>query len=175
MLLLTGCPLQGEIRENREFCEKNPYMEKSGNLEKMGKIREFYKNMSGKYQGILSYIYTDSFPIFQDISWKMGKLSGKNQGICFTKLSGHPVLLFLLLFYRSYCGCCFYPSCCCMLPLLLSHNSDYKRYYVGFTSSYVGLFIVAMVCPVVSVPPDLSKRLGRHVPMVGFLLVSFIK
>ena len=35
----------------------------------MGKIREFYKNMSGKYQGIFSYIYiyTDSFPIFKDI------------------------------------------------------------------------------------------------------------
>ena len=38
----------------------------------MGKIREFYKNMSGKYQGIFSYIYTDSFPIFQlfhQIEW----------------------------------------------------------------------------------------------------------
>ena len=35
--------------------------------------------MSGKYQGIFSYIYI------------LGKLSGKNQGICFTKLSGHPV------------------------------------------------------------------------------------
>ena len=51
MLLLAGCPLQGKIRE----------------FGKMGKIREFYKNMSGKYQGIFSYIYTDSFPIFQDI------------------------------------------------------------------------------------------------------------
>ena len=28
--------------------------------------------------------------IYLYISWKMGKLSGKNQGICFTKLSGHP-------------------------------------------------------------------------------------
>ena len=71
--------------------------------------------MSGKYQGILSlfhnlkkitemmlymikmatffdenhlnYLYMSNF-----ISWKMGKLSGKNQGICFTKLSGHPVM-----------------------------------------------------------------------------------
>ena len=33
------------------------YREKSGNLGKMGKIREFYKNMSGKYQGIFSLFH----------------------------------------------------------------------------------------------------------------------
>ena len=43
--ITSGCPLQGKIRENREFCEK------------MGKIREFYKNMSGKYQGIFSLFH----------------------------------------------------------------------------------------------------------------------
>ena len=32
---VTGCPLQGKIRENREFCEKNSMQ---------GKIREFGKN-----------------------------------------------------------------------------------------------------------------------------------
>ena len=53
----AGCPLQGKIRENREFCErKTPCREKSGNL---GKFRAFYKNMSEKYQGI--------FNLFHDI------------------------------------------------------------------------------------------------------------
>ena len=37
--------------------EKIPCRGKSGNLEKMGKIREFYKNMSGKYQGIFSLFH----------------------------------------------------------------------------------------------------------------------
>ena len=46
--------LQGKIRENREFCEKKSPQGKIREFGKMGKIREFYKNMSGKYQGIFS-------------------------------------------------------------------------------------------------------------------------
>ena len=50
----------GNFRENTEFCGgKNLCREISGNLEKVGKIREFYKNMSGKYRGI--------FNLFHDI------------------------------------------------------------------------------------------------------------
>ena len=37
--------------------KKIPCREKSGNLGKMGKIREFYKNLSGKYQGIFSLFH----------------------------------------------------------------------------------------------------------------------
>ena len=38
--------------------------------------------------------------IYIYISWKMGKLSGKNQGICFTKLSGHPAnTMWVMVFY----------------------------------------------------------------------------
>ena len=47
-----------------------------------GSRRHWIHGDTWGYMGI--YIY---------ISWKMGKLSGKNQGICFTKLSGHPVIL----------------------------------------------------------------------------------
>ena len=71
--LNTGCPLQGKIRENREFCGKKiPCREKSGNLEKcvksgknQGILQKHVREISGNFQ--LYYIYTDSFPIFQDI------------------------------------------------------------------------------------------------------------
>ena len=56
----TVCQQQGEIRENSEFCGgKNPCREKSLNFEKMGKIREFYKNMSVKYQGIFNMFHNN--------------------------------------------------------------------------------------------------------------------
>ena len=84
-------------RENSEFCGKKSLQGKIREFGKMGKIREFYKNMSGKYQGIFSYIYILIVSPFSRIyiSWKMGKLSGKNQGICFTKLNGHPATCIL--------------------------------------------------------------------------------
>ena len=44
-------------RENSEFCGKKSLQGKIREFGKMGKIREFYKNLSGKYQGIFSYIY----------------------------------------------------------------------------------------------------------------------
>ena len=61
-----------------------------------GILQKHVREISGNFQ---LYIYTDSFPIFQDIYIYIlengetirGK-SGKNQGICFTKLSGHPDL-----------------------------------------------------------------------------------
>ena len=55
--ILTGCPRPGKIRENREFCAKKFPAGKIREFGKMGKIREFYKNMSGKYQGIFSSTY----------------------------------------------------------------------------------------------------------------------
>ena len=57
-------PTTGKSQGIAEFSGgKNPSREKSGNFEKMGeirgKIREFYKNMPGKFQGI--------FDLFHDI------------------------------------------------------------------------------------------------------------
>ena len=66
------------------FVKKIPCMEKSGNLEKMGKIN-FTKTCQGNIREF-SAIYILIVSPFS----RMGKLSGKNQGICFTKLSGHP-------------------------------------------------------------------------------------
>ena len=58
----------------------------------------------GKYQGNFSYIYILIVSPFSRIyiSWKMGKLSGKNQGICFTKLSGHPDFYPSIVFFTIY-------------------------------------------------------------------------
>ena len=64
----AGCPRPGKIRENREFCEKNSLQGKIREFGKMGKIREFYKNMSGKYQGIFSSIYIMIVSPFSRIS-----------------------------------------------------------------------------------------------------------
>ena len=72
---MTGCPLQGKIRENRELCE----------------------NMSGKYQGIFSYIlYIPGMWGYRVNGETIREKSGKNQGICFTKLSGHPAMSLLM-------------------------------------------------------------------------------
>ena len=46
--LSQGAHYREKSGKRGNFVEKNPCREKSGNLEKMGKIREFYKNMSGK-------------------------------------------------------------------------------------------------------------------------------
>ena len=76
-------------KTGREFCEKKfPAGKNQGILEKWLKSGNLEKTCPGnirEFSAIYIYIYN----IY--ISWKMGKLSGKNQGICFTKLSGHPV------------------------------------------------------------------------------------
>ena len=77
--------------------KKIPCREKSGNLEKRGEIREKSGNFTKPCQRNIrefSAIYILIVSPFSRIyiyPGKLGKLSGKYQGICFTNLSGHPV------------------------------------------------------------------------------------
>ena len=89
------------------FVKKNPCREKSGNLEKMGKIREKSGNFTKTCQGNIrecsaiyiyilivspfSRIYIYILYIYPENGETIREKSEENQGICFTKLSGHPV------------------------------------------------------------------------------------